>query len=238
MDAEQGLAAADLLLRATALNSLPWCRTSPTGPNLPYWSPATCLPAPWSFQIPLSLPPCFFLTSAARLSTHLPACSLTVAWAGDCRAVVGLSIPTAEGPRCLVHALTQDHKPGRCGGVGWAGLARSGGMDWLGQGQPAGLPRLPRCRLSGGLVNQQEHLMGSVSPVTQCRSVSWAPLAHSCGVSCCIPGSPTHPPTSHPPIHLPPPSPSLTVAALLSAHASRPPAGGAWFSRSRGGRTA
>lgn len=40
-------------------------------------------------------------------------CSITVAWAGDCRAVVGLRVPSPQGSRCLVHPLTQDHKPGR-----------------------------------------------------------------------------------------------------------------------------
>jgi len=51
----------------------------------------------------------------------LPACSITVAWAGDCRAVVGLAVDTPHGPRCLVHSLTQDHKPKRF--VCWQGLA-------------------------------------------------------------------------------------------------------------------
>ncbi|PSC76899.1 phosphatase 2C 6 [Micractinium conductrix] len=37
---------------------------------------------------------------------------VTAAWAGDCRAVLGLSLVTPSGPRCLVHALTTDHKPG------------------------------------------------------------------------------------------------------------------------------
>lgn len=40
-------------------------------------------------------------------------CSLTVAWAGDCRATIGLCLPSPRGPRWLVHPLTQDHKPGR-----------------------------------------------------------------------------------------------------------------------------
>ena len=39
--------------------------------------------------------------------------SLTVAWAGDCRATIGLCLPSPRGPRWLVHPLTQDHKPGR-----------------------------------------------------------------------------------------------------------------------------
>lgn len=37
--------------------------------------------------------------------------SVSVAWAGDCRAVLGLSVGTAAGPKCLVHSLTRDHKP-------------------------------------------------------------------------------------------------------------------------------
>ncbi|KAL4431206.1 hypothetical protein ABPG75_006462 [Micractinium tetrahymenae] len=37
--------------------------------------------------------------------------SLALAWAGDCRATIGVCVPTPAGPRCLVHPLTQDHKP-------------------------------------------------------------------------------------------------------------------------------
>lgn len=39
--------------------------------------------------------------------------SITAAWVGDCRAVAGLSLQTADGPRRVTHVLTQDHKPCR-----------------------------------------------------------------------------------------------------------------------------
>jgi RNA polymerase II C-terminal domain phosphatase-like 3/4 len=39
--------------------------------------------------------------------------SITAAWAGDCRAVVGLSVEGPARPTVLVHALTRDHKPSR-----------------------------------------------------------------------------------------------------------------------------
>lgn len=39
--------------------------------------------------------------------------SISCAWAGDCRAVVGLSLPARGGRTCVVRAVTQDHKPGR-----------------------------------------------------------------------------------------------------------------------------
>lgn len=54
-------------------------------------------------------------------------CSVTVAWAGDCRAVAGLRVPTAQGPRCLALPLTQDHKPGRWAGTAWRGLQWAAG---------------------------------------------------------------------------------------------------------------
>ncbi|PRW58680.1 phosphatase [Chlorella sorokiniana] len=37
--------------------------------------------------------------------------SITCAWAGDCRAVAGLSLEGPGGPAFVVHPLTQDHKP-------------------------------------------------------------------------------------------------------------------------------
>ncbi|KAL4431219.1 hypothetical protein ABPG75_006475 [Micractinium tetrahymenae] len=56
--------------------------------------------------------PAFAECGAAVVACLLQRDSLTVAWAGDCRAVLGMCVGIPEGPRCLVHPLTQDHKPG------------------------------------------------------------------------------------------------------------------------------
>jgi RNA polymerase II C-terminal domain phosphatase-like 3/4 len=55
----------------------------------------------------------FLGCGAAGVACLVEPGSITAAWAGDCRAVVGLSVEGPARPTVMVHALTRDHKPSR-----------------------------------------------------------------------------------------------------------------------------
>lgn len=64
--------------------------------------------------------------AAAAVCLVEPGC-VTAVWAGDCRALLGLSLRTPAGPTFYVHPLTKDHKPDR-----WVWLWYTGvGLCWL-----------------------------------------------------------------------------------------------------------
>ena len=85
---------------------------------------------------------------------------VTAAWCGDSRAVVGLHAVRPTGPVCLVHSLTEDHRPDRC--AGWCSR-RSAHLPWH-HGPP------PACGIAFAL----DHLRRAAPGLLSCAAALWS----------------------------------------------------------------